>query len=106
MANTISCPGSISAQAPCIDSILDLLAAGPGSAVCRLAADALAALAGPAPESPAIEAAVRAAFAAPAVGDGQPPRASRTALARLAQLMSSTGEPPSFSPRTYPSSYR
>lgn len=75
---------------PCINSILDLLATGPGSAVCRLAADALAALVGPAPDSLAIEAAVRAAFV-PAVKDGQPPRASRAALARLAHMMLVTG---------------
>jgi len=75
---------------PCIDSILELIAAGPGSAVCRLAADALAALAGPAPESLTIEAAVRAAFV-PVVKTGQVPRTSRAALARLAQMMSVTG---------------
>ena len=83
--------GCVHMQAPCIASILELLSAGPGSAVCCLAADALAALAGCAPESPEVEAVVRAAFAP--FTDAERPGASRAAVARLAQLMSSAGDP-------------
>ena len=76
-------------QSLCIPSLLELLSAGPGLAISALAADALAALAAAAPESLAVEAAMRAAFAEGR--DGQPPRATRAALARLTQMLSEIG---------------